>query len=186
MTTPEQLKKFVRNVPGYPQPGVIFRDITPLLARKELFREVVALMSKSWSDRPPDLVAAIGATVAVEACVGGVPVDRSIVAVGTDTGGTGLIGQADVQRVVATAARTRVTRSGVTVGRGTVVARVVSDAVDHAIGNGHVAEGEGDIGEHSVQAPDGLVRHGIRGGVIPGSGIGTGAVDGVSGRPRPS
>jgi adenine phosphoribosyltransferase len=84
MTTPEQLKHYVRNVPGYPQPGVIFRDITPLLARKELFREVVDLMSKVWSDRPPDLVAAIeargfipGAAIAVKLNAGFVPIRKT-------------------------------------------------------------------------------------------------------------
>lgn len=84
MTRPEQLKKFVRNVPGYPQPGVIFRDITPLLARKELFREVVDLMSKSWADQPPDLVAAIeargfipGAAMAVKLNAGFVPIRKT-------------------------------------------------------------------------------------------------------------
>jgi adenine phosphoribosyltransferase len=84
MTTPEQLKHFVRDVPGYPQAGVIFRDITPLLARKELFREVVDLMSKGWSDRPPDLVAAIeargfipGAAMAVKLNAGFVPIRKT-------------------------------------------------------------------------------------------------------------
>ena len=83
MTTPDQLKQFVRDVPGYPQAGVIFRDITPLLARKELFREVVDLMSKSWSDQPPDLVAAIeargfipGAAMAVKLNAGFVPIRK--------------------------------------------------------------------------------------------------------------
>jgi adenine phosphoribosyltransferase len=84
MTTPERLKQYVRNVPGYPQPGIIFRDITPLLARKELFREVVDLMSKAWSDRPPDLVAAIeargfipGAAIAVKLNAGFVPIRKT-------------------------------------------------------------------------------------------------------------
>jgi adenine phosphoribosyltransferase len=84
MTTPEQLKQYVRDVPGYPQSGVIFRDITPLLARKELFREVVDLMSKVWSDRPPDLVAAIeargfipGAAMAVKLNAGLVPIRKT-------------------------------------------------------------------------------------------------------------
>jgi adenine phosphoribosyltransferase len=84
MTTPEQLKQYVRNVPGYPQPGITFRDITPLLARKELFREVVDLMSKAWSDRPPDLVAAIeargfipGAAIAVKLNAGFVPIRKT-------------------------------------------------------------------------------------------------------------
>jgi adenine phosphoribosyltransferase len=84
MTTPEQLKKFVRDVPGYPQAGVIFRDITPLLGRQDLFREVVDLMSKSWSDQPPDLVAAIeargfipGAAIAVKLNAGFVPIRKT-------------------------------------------------------------------------------------------------------------
>jgi adenine phosphoribosyltransferase len=84
MTTPERLKQYVRNVPGYPQPGIIFRDITPLLARKELFREVVDLMSQAWRDRPPDLVAAIeargfipGAAIAVKLNAGFVPIRKT-------------------------------------------------------------------------------------------------------------
>jgi adenine phosphoribosyltransferase len=83
MTTPEELKKYVRDVPGYPQPGIIFRDITPLLARKDLFREVVDLMSKGWADRRPDLVAAIeargfipGAAIAVKLNAGFIPIRK--------------------------------------------------------------------------------------------------------------
>ena len=64
MTTPEELKKYVRDVSGYPKPGIVFRDITPLLGRKELFREVVDMMSKGWSDRGVDLVAAISRRMA--------------------------------------------------------------------------------------------------------------------------
>jgi adenine phosphoribosyltransferase len=84
MTTPQKLKQYVRDIPGYPQPGIIFRDITPLLARKELFREVVDMMSKSWSDRRPDLVAAIeargfipGAAIAVKLNAGFVPIRKT-------------------------------------------------------------------------------------------------------------
>src|ERR1700686_144887 len=83
MTTPEELKKVVRDVPGYPQPGSVFRDITPLLARKELFREVVDLMSMGWAERSPDLVAAIeargfipGAAIAVKLNAGFVPIRK--------------------------------------------------------------------------------------------------------------
>ena len=84
MTTPDELKKYVRDVPGYPQPGIIFRDITPLLARKELFREVIDLMSTGWADRQPDLVAAIeargfipGAAIAVKLHAGFVPIRKT-------------------------------------------------------------------------------------------------------------
>jgi adenine phosphoribosyltransferase len=84
MTTPQNLKKYVRDIPGYPQPGIIFRDITPLLARKELFREVVDMMSMAWSERRPDLVAAIeargfipGAAIAVKLNAGFVPIRKT-------------------------------------------------------------------------------------------------------------
>jgi len=84
MSTPEQLKKYVRDVPGFPQQGIIFRDITPLLGRKELFREVVSMMSKRWTDPAPDLVAAIeargfipGAAIAVKLNAGFVPIRKT-------------------------------------------------------------------------------------------------------------
>ena len=83
MTTPEALKQYVRDVPDFPQPGIVFRDITPLLARKELFREVVDLMSQRWNQTPPDLVAAIeargfipGAAIAVKLNAGFVPIRK--------------------------------------------------------------------------------------------------------------
>lgn len=84
MTTPEDLKKYVRDVPDYPQKGIIFRDITPLLGEKNIFREVVELMSKSWIANPPDLVAAIeargfipGAAMAVKLGAGFVPIRKA-------------------------------------------------------------------------------------------------------------
>lgn len=84
MTTPEQLKKYVRDVPDYPQKGIIFRDITPLLGDKRVFREVVELMSKAWIKDPPDLVAAIeargfipGAAIAVALGAGFIPIRKT-------------------------------------------------------------------------------------------------------------
>ena len=84
MSRSEELKQYVRDVPGYPQAGIIFRDITPLLARKEIFREVVDMMSRVWSDRRPDLVAAIeargfipGAAIAVKLNAGFVPIRKT-------------------------------------------------------------------------------------------------------------
>jgi adenine phosphoribosyltransferase len=83
MSTPDELKQYVRDIPDFPQPGIIFRDITPLLARKELFREVVNMMSKRWTQPEPDLVAAIeargfipGAAIAVKLNAGFVPIRK--------------------------------------------------------------------------------------------------------------
>jgi adenine phosphoribosyltransferase len=83
MSTSKELKKYVRDIEGYPKAGITFRDITPLLGRKELFREVVDMMSKAWSDRGVDLVAAIeargfipGAAIAVKLNAGFVPIRK--------------------------------------------------------------------------------------------------------------
>ena len=83
MSTPDELKQYVRDIPDFPQPGIIFRDITPLLARKELFREVVNMMSRRWTQPQPDLVAAIeargfipGAAIAVKLNAGFVPIRK--------------------------------------------------------------------------------------------------------------
>jgi adenine phosphoribosyltransferase len=84
VTSPEDLKKYVRDVPDYPQKGIIFRDITPLLGEKNIFREVVDLMSRPWSANPPDLVAGIeargfipGAAIAVKLGAGFVPIRKT-------------------------------------------------------------------------------------------------------------
>jgi adenine phosphoribosyltransferase len=83
MTTPEALKKYIRDIPDYPQKGIIFRDITPILADKKIFPEVVELMSKAWLGEKPDLVAAIeargfipGAAIAVKLNAGFVPIRK--------------------------------------------------------------------------------------------------------------
>jgi adenine phosphoribosyltransferase len=84
VTTPEDLKRYVRDVPDYPQKGIVFRDITPLLGEKTIFREVVELMSNAWAADPPDLVAAIeargfipGAAIAVKLGAGFVPIRKT-------------------------------------------------------------------------------------------------------------
>jgi adenine phosphoribosyltransferase len=84
MTKPEQLKKLVRDVPDFPQPGIVFRDITPILADKTVFREVVDLMSKHWLDKKVDHVAAIeargfipGAAIAVRLNAGFIPIRKA-------------------------------------------------------------------------------------------------------------
>ena len=84
MTTSEGLKKYVRDVPDYPQKGIMFRDITPLLGDKKIFKEVVELMSKSWLAEPPDLVAGIeargfipGSAMSVRLDAGVVPIRKT-------------------------------------------------------------------------------------------------------------
>ena len=41
------LKEYIRNVPDFPKPGIMFRDITPLLSAPEAFRFAI----KQFADR---------------------------------------------------------------------------------------------------------------------------------------
>jgi len=84
MSRAEELKRMVRDVPDFPQPGIVFRDITPLLADRKTFREVVDLMAASWKGRGTTLVAAIeargfipGAAIALELNAGFIPIRKS-------------------------------------------------------------------------------------------------------------
>jgi adenine phosphoribosyltransferase len=49
----------IRDVPDYPQPGVMFKDITPLLADGPAFRAVIEVLADSYG--PVDKVAGIEA-----------------------------------------------------------------------------------------------------------------------------
>ena len=44
--TTEDLKKFIRDIPDFPKPGIIFKDITPLLADPTAFSRAVTLFAE--------------------------------------------------------------------------------------------------------------------------------------------
>jgi adenine phosphoribosyltransferase len=44
VTSADELWKFIRDIPDFPQPGVVFRDITPLLGDADAFRRATELM----------------------------------------------------------------------------------------------------------------------------------------------
>jgi adenine phosphoribosyltransferase len=74
------LRKFVRDVPDFPTPGILFRDITPLLASPEAFSAAIAAMAEPFrNDRPRKIVGIeargfmFGAALARELEVGFVP-----------------------------------------------------------------------------------------------------------------
>ena len=73
----------IRTVPDFPVPGILFRDITPLLADGEALEESVRRLAEPWRDRGVELVAAMeargfifGATVATVLGAGFVPVRK--------------------------------------------------------------------------------------------------------------
>ena len=46
-----ELKDFVRDIPDFPKPGIVFKDITPLLASPEAFRGVVNDLARRYEGR---------------------------------------------------------------------------------------------------------------------------------------
>ena len=49
----------LRDVPDFPKPGIVFKDITPVLADPALFRDVIAAMTLEWRGKDVTHVAGI-------------------------------------------------------------------------------------------------------------------------------
>lgn len=55
----ESLKKFIRDIPDFPKPGIVFKDITPLLLDAKAFRETIDAMVEAVAPLKPTKVVAI-------------------------------------------------------------------------------------------------------------------------------
>ena len=54
-----RIREHIRDVPDFPRPGILFRDITPLLANGSLFREVTDAMAAWFAEANVSHVAGI-------------------------------------------------------------------------------------------------------------------------------
>ena len=77
------LRARVRDVPDFPKPGILFRDLTPLMGDGVAMGEAIDLLAESVSRHRPELVIAIesrgfifGAPVAASLGIGFVPVRK--------------------------------------------------------------------------------------------------------------
>ncbi len=52
------LRRFVRDIPNYPKPGILFRDITPMLADPEALQAATDALAKPFLGQKIDMVAA--------------------------------------------------------------------------------------------------------------------------------
>jgi adenine phosphoribosyltransferase len=43
-----ELKKLIRDIPDFPQPGILFRDFTPLLSDAQGLATVIDQMAEPW------------------------------------------------------------------------------------------------------------------------------------------
>lgn len=79
----ESLKSFIRDVPDFPKPGIVFKDITTLLKDPIAFRRSLDLFTVLCGEQPVDAVMAIesrgfilGSALADRLGVGFVPVRK--------------------------------------------------------------------------------------------------------------
>lgn len=77
------LKQYIRDIPDFPQEGILFRDITPLLASPEAFGHCVRLLAERYRDAGLQKVVGIesrgflfAAPLALELGIGMVPIRK--------------------------------------------------------------------------------------------------------------
>ena len=83
MTFDIDLKASIRTIPDYPKPGILFRDITTLLADARAFRRAVDELVHPWAGNKIDKVAGVeargfilGGAVAHQVSAGFVPIRK--------------------------------------------------------------------------------------------------------------
>jgi adenine phosphoribosyltransferase len=85
MTTsaPIDVRDWIRDIPDFPKPGVLFKDITPLLSNADAFRSCIDQFEARFRDRGIDVIAAaeargfiFGAPLAVRMNAGFVPIRK--------------------------------------------------------------------------------------------------------------
>jgi len=86
MTSPsleKDLRAAIRNIPDYPKPGIMFRDITTLLGDARAFRRAVDELVQPWAGMKIDKVAGIeargfilGGAVAHQVSAGFIPIRK--------------------------------------------------------------------------------------------------------------
>jgi adenine phosphoribosyltransferase len=79
----QQLKDFLRDVPDFPKPGILFKDITPLLRSPEALKTACELLAEPFANDHITVVAGIesrgfifGSIVAQNLGVGFVPIRK--------------------------------------------------------------------------------------------------------------
>lgn len=76
-------QSLIREIPDFPQPGILFRDITPLLANGEAYRKAIGVLADFAKDRGAELIVGpeargyvVGAPLAYALEAGFVPVRK--------------------------------------------------------------------------------------------------------------
>lgn len=78
--TDNDLKRYIRSIPDFPKPGIMFRDITTLLAEPMAFREVTDRFATHFLDRGVTAVVAAEARGFIFAAPLGAAIERQVCA----------------------------------------------------------------------------------------------------------
>lgn len=54
-----RLRRAIRDIPDFPKPGIVFKDITPLLANGPLFAKTIDLLAERYREKKIDTVLGI-------------------------------------------------------------------------------------------------------------------------------
>ena len=57
----ESVKKIIRDIPDFPKEGIVFKDITPLLADASVFRKIINTLKERYADKQIDKVVGVEA-----------------------------------------------------------------------------------------------------------------------------
>lgn len=55
----DAIRKAIRDIPDFPKPGIVFKDITPLLSSGPLFNKTIDLLAARYADKQIDTVLGI-------------------------------------------------------------------------------------------------------------------------------
>jgi adenine phosphoribosyltransferase len=58
MNHAQELSRYIRDIPDFPKPGILFKDITPLLAEPAAFQHSVDLLAERYRGEELDAIAA--------------------------------------------------------------------------------------------------------------------------------
>jgi len=82
-SAPVDIRNWIRDIPDFPKPGILFKDITPLLGSAEAFQTSIELLEAEFRDKEIDVIAAaeargfiFGAPLAVRMNAGFVPIRK--------------------------------------------------------------------------------------------------------------
>ena len=83
MAIEDRIRELVRDIPDFPKPGIVFKDITPILKSPEAMRGLVAHWKAAYADRGLEAIAGVesrgflfGAALALEMDLPFIPIRK--------------------------------------------------------------------------------------------------------------